>query len=88
MDVSIFGMCVPWSKIVSSAGLVLDISGAALLFKFGLPADVRRKGESFLLIGDADPAQIAKGKLYDRYGKLGICLLIIGFVLQLASNFL
>jgi len=88
LEIAIFGAGVPWSKVVNSIGLVLDISGAILLFKFGLPEDVRREGQSYLLLESTDEDQIAKGKRYDRYGKLGVALLVSGFFFQFVSNFL
>jgi len=36
--------------MVNGFGLIFDIAGAVLLFKFGLPADVRRSGHSSLVI--------------------------------------
>jgi hypothetical protein len=80
-------MSIALAKLINSSGLVFDISGAILLFKYGLPEDVRRKGQSYLLLEGTDDAQIAKGKLYDRFGRAGVILLILGFALQFFSNF-
>ncbi len=66
-------MDIATSKIVNSVGLVFDIVGVVLLFYFGAPT---------FAITDGQPAY------YDRLGKLGLLLLIVGFILQFVSNFL
>ena len=38
------------SALLTSIGLVFDIAGVLLLFRFGLPPDVRRLGTSYLLL--------------------------------------
>jgi hypothetical protein len=74
--------------IVNSVGLIFDIAGAVLLFRFGLPADVRRSGHSYLVINAEDPNEKAKARGYDRWGRVGLALLCLGFALQFASNFM
>ena len=74
------------STYISSAGLVLDIIGAVLIWRFGLPPSVRREGHSYLLLEGTDEAEKAKAARYDRYGQIGIGLLITGFLLQLVGN--
>ena len=74
------------SAFLNDLGLVLDIIGAVLLFKFGLPASIDREGHVLLATGQIDENEIKKGKLYDRWGRIGLALLITGFILQLASN--
>ena len=74
-------------QIVGSIGLCLDIAGVVLLFKFGLPAEISRPWQ-FGGWTDSDPEQIAKAKLCDRMGGLGLVLLIAGFVFQLAAIWL
>ncbi len=76
------------SNIVNSLGLILDILGAVLIFIFGLPAKIDRDGHGFLIIESDNQEEKAKAKKYDCYSALGLCLLIVGFVLQLISNFL
>jgi hypothetical protein len=76
------------AKLVNSIGLGADIIGAVLLWRFGLPRDVRRSGASYLLLEQTDEREVAKAKRYDALGTLGICLLAAGFALQLLSNLL
>ena len=75
-------------QIINSIGLLLDIFGVVLLFRYGLPADVTRSGASYLLLEGEDEAEKLKAQHYDRMGQLGLALLIAGFLFQLASNFL
>ena len=43
-------------NMVNGAGLVFDIAGALLLWRFGLPENVNRRGESALLLEGTDDA--------------------------------
>jgi hypothetical protein len=74
-----------WPPILNSAGLLLDIVGVVLLFKYGLPEEIRRSGSVSLSVGK-DEKEAKRAKLYVRRGRLGLGLLIAGFFLQLVSN--
>ena len=76
------------SQIIGSLGLVLDIIGAVLLFRYGLPEDVSRGGASYELREEEDEAEKLKAKRYDSLGRLGLLLLIAGFMLQLVAIWL
>lgn len=73
-------------KILGPFGLILDIAGAYLIFKFGLPEEISRTGSGFLVIAGENPEEIAKAKKYDKFSKIGFYLLIFGFVFQLISS--
>lgn len=88
MTVTILGVAIGLGKLLNSAGLVLDIFGAVLLFKYGLPAEISRTGAVYIIAEQNDEAELTKARTYDRLGHLGLALLIGGFVLQLASNLL
>lgn len=75
------------STCINSLGLLLDIAGVVLIWRFGLPPEVSRSGMTLLAIEGNDPKEIAKGKRFDFYSRLGLGILIAGFVLQLVSNF-
>ena len=79
---------MPLSESINSFGLVLDIIGVCLVWKFGLPAEISRTGAMNLIAEQSDDAQIAQGKMYDRWGKIGLSCLLVGFVFQLISNFI
>lgn len=74
--------------IVNSIGLLLGIIGTGILWKFGLPAKVDRDGEQALIFEENDEKMIADGRKYDFRANCGFALLLVGFVLQLVSNFL
>ena len=75
------------SATLATIGLSLDIAGVMLLFKFGLPAEVRRSGHSYLRLEKDDEEQKAKATRYDRWSWLAMTLLVVGFVLQLMSSY-
>lgn len=86
--IQVCGTAIALSKLVNSSGLCLDILGALLLFRFGLPAKIDRDGHRYLIMEGEDASEKAQANLYDRIGAVAVLLLIAGFALQLASNFL
>ena len=79
---------------VNSVGLALDILGVIFLFRYGLPPDVHlgRAGTNVLYGGGDTPAEIEeKTKRYKRYKRnswVALGLLVLGFTLQIISNWL
>ena len=69
--------------LITSTGLVFDIIGALLLFKFGLPKIPRTGGEQFISIGTKDQNAVKVEERYDYWGKAGVILLVLGFLGQL-----
>jgi hypothetical protein len=76
------------TKVVNSVGLFFDIAGAILVWRYGLPAKLDRDGTTFFALQAVNQEEKEKAKLYDQLGKLGLGLLVVGFVLQLVSNFI
>lgn len=76
------------SNIINSIGLVSDIIGAVLIWRYGLPESISRTGAINLILEQADEIEAAKARRYDCIARCGLALLIGGFVLQLISNFL
>ncbi len=75
-------------KIVNSIGLLFDIVGAILIWKYGLPDSISKSG-SEIVTHSVDPeSEKKKAKKYEFWGKTGLGLLMFGFLLQLISNFL
>lgn len=74
------------SACINDFGLFLDIIGALLVFKFGLPASIDREGYTHIITEQVNEAEINKARLYDRWGRFGLFLLVVGFALQLISN--
>jgi hypothetical protein len=87
MTVLILGVAIAVSKLLNVLGLLADICGAVLLFKFGLPENINRSGHISRALEQTDEAEIAKAKKYDHYGKIALALLVVGFTGQLAGNF-
>lgn len=73
---------------LNSIGLVLDIVGAVMLWRYGLPETISREGRKFLVTGQIDEADKARAARHDFLSKIGIFLLITGFSLQLLSSLL
>ena len=73
---------------VNSLGLVLDIAGVCLLFKYGLPERLDREGRSYLMLQTHDDAEIRTARFYDRMSYLALVLIVAGFGLQIVSNYL
>lgn len=81
-------MEISCSTVVNSVGLVMDILGAMLLWKYGLPEAINRDGLDVITVSQVNEAEVAKAKKYDGWSKLGLALLIAGFIFQLFSNFI
>ena len=75
------------STFVNSFGLILDIVGALLLIRFGIPPKIDREGHIHLILEQMDQDEIHKAKRYDCWSSFAILLMVVGFILQLISNF-
>ena len=74
------------ATIVNSLGLILDIIGALLLLRFGLPPRIDPEGHIHLIAEQVDEAEIALGRQYYFWSNIAVILLILGFLGQLVSN--
>ncbi|MDO8544568.1 MAG: hypothetical protein Q7S40_29355 [Opitutaceae bacterium] len=74
------------SSDISSFGLVLDIVGALLIWKFGLPEEVYRSGRVPAIYNPATPDEEKKIRKYDRLATIGVLALVCGFALQLVGT--
>ena len=70
------------AKIVGSLGLILDIIGVVILFKFGFPQP-DLSGESKLLLAGDDPDAPRRRKVWVVVSLVGLACLVGGFALQL-----
>jgi len=60
------------SKFLSSIGLIFDIIGVIIIFKFGLPESINRKGTlPFIPCDDVDIDEIKKAQQFDTKAKAG-----------------
>jgi hypothetical protein len=80
-------MSVSVSHLLNSVGLVLDIVGVAAIWFYGLPEPLNLEGRKYLITGLIDEATKAKARRFHALSKLGLALIIGGFLLQFLSNF-
>lgn len=73
-------------------GLLIDIIGVLILFKFGLPSAFNENaGKVFLTIEDKSEEEIGKEDRKNRFIKImsyvGLILILAGFLLQFIGSF-
>jgi hypothetical protein len=73
------------NRALNVGGLVLNLLGVVLLFFFGLPPGIRTNGAVMLVTGAVDQAAIAGEAFDDLFGQGGLCLLIVGMILQIVA---
>ena len=76
------------SRALTSVGLAIDLAGALLLWRFGIPEALRLDGAISLICEQRDEAEVAKARLYDRWARAALRLISTGFGLQLLATFL
>lgn len=64
-------------------GLILDVVGVILLWKFGLPENIDRRGFTLIASCEIDEEEKMKSRFYDSISKAALLLLIAGFGLQI-----
>ena len=74
------------SNILNIIGLILDILGVLMLFKYGLPPEVSKDGAVYLICIEHDEEEIKKARKYVRFSTIALTLLIVGFVIQILAN--
>jgi hypothetical protein len=79
---------MPISNTINSAGLIFDILGAGILWRFGLPPSINRDGHITITCQQTNEQEKDKAGLYDFLSHLGLFLVALGFVFQLISNFI
>ena len=80
-------ICENLPRLINACGLIFDIIGVLLLWKFGLPESISREGHIHMVWGP-DENEKAKAAKYDKYAKVALLLIIGGFTLQFISDFL
>ena len=76
-----------YSTIINSIGLLVDIIGVIILFKYGLPSKINTPPKLLLECG-LKKKEIKENRNIKKYAYFGLIFLLLGFVLQLISNFL
>ena len=79
----------PLTNVPLNRELLADIVGVILLYKYGLPANVRKTGGQAILFPGGKSQEDAEKEFqpYKRKSLLGLGCLIVGFILQIISNF-
>jgi hypothetical protein len=75
------------NSTLNTIGLTLDILGVLLLFKFGLPSEVRKDGGNVMLFQDTDKGQVCKWHKYNFWSRVGLSAILLGFIFQIVSNY-
>jgi len=72
------------SQIISSTGLLLDIAGVAVLFKYGPPQPDFQEDDAVVVSNETQriSAKALKQEFKFR-SRIGLSLLVAGFILQL-----
>jgi hypothetical protein len=76
------------AALLNIAGLLMNLAGVILLFRYGMPYRVRSEGLSYLVTENVDKREAAAEKLYDWLGWLGLVLIVIGTGAQITAVFL
>lgn len=77
-------------QIIASIGFLLDIFGAILIWRFGLPEFIHRgERRNIYFVGDDfEVDDHMKAMAYDRWSTLGLASLVFGLILQLISTWM
>ncbi|MXX73092.1 MAG: hypothetical protein F4Y73_14705 [Gemmatimonadetes bacterium] len=73
--------------MINTGGLLLDIVGVVLLFRFGLPPDVSRDGAVVWTLG-TDEGEVRKAKRFVWVSWAALGLIVTGFILQIVSTWM
>lgn len=80
-------MCLS-AEMVNTVGLAFDIVGVVLLFCFGLPPDVSKSGAISIVLEANDEDEARKAKRYDKISWSALCIIVLGFILQIVSTWM
>jgi hypothetical protein len=72
---------------INTIGLLFDLIGVLILFKYGLPSDVDKNGHIGLILEQEDEDEKNKWKKYNFRSKIGLGFISIGFIFQIISNY-
>ncbi|HEY5048917.1 MAG TPA: hypothetical protein VII49_12960 [Rhizomicrobium sp.] len=73
---------------LNSLGLVLNLAGVLLLFRYGMPYRTRTDGAQSILLEKKDESAIRVERMYGVYGWTGMVLIVTGTILQITANWL
>ena len=73
---------------LNTIGLVIDIIGVVLLYFFGLPSNAPDKGDPYVEDAPLTDYEAGWRAGYEFLSFLAFFLIITGFVVQIASNYI
>jgi hypothetical protein len=82
-------LCNNKVAILNSVGLLLTLVGVVLLFRYGMPYQVRTGGVrliQFEVGNPPDQKQIKLERRYDLLGWVGLICIVVGTVCQIITN--
>lgn len=74
------------ADLINSVGLLFDVVGAFLIFRFGVATIIDTGGRDIVVGGQIGNEEAAKIYRHKRLSKIGLGLLLFGFILQFISN--
>jgi hypothetical protein len=69
--------------IFTVAGLLLNLIGVLLLFRYGMPYRVRTGGADYIQTRQTDQEAIKAERRYNIWGNIGLAFLILGTIAQI-----
>jgi hypothetical protein len=76
-------------RTLNIVGVLLALAGVLLLFKYGMPYQIRTGGViQFEADNPRDQNQIKLERRYDRLGWIGLICIVVGSVCQIIANLL
>ena len=77
------------AQLLLTIGLVANLVGVVLLFRYGMPYRVRTGGNQIhWTVDNVDQKTVAAEKTYDALGFLGLVLIVGATVLQVIGTFM
>jgi hypothetical protein len=68
-------------------GLVLNLVGVFILFRYGMPFHVRTEGTVFIVSGQVDAAEKALERRYEIFGYFGLLAIVVGTGMQIIGAY-
>jgi hypothetical protein len=75
-------------KAVNTLGLVFNLLGVFILFRYGMPFHIPTGGANTLLLEGTDQAAVALEHKYMLLGYVGLAFLVLGTVLQIIATWM
>lgn len=70
-------------KTLAIAGLLVNLVGVLMLFRYGMPYRIDSGGATYIITGQIDTKEVELDRRYRQMGWVGLTLVVIGVVLQI-----